>query len=93
MRTTFENEGGGSWAPPASPPRVRHRASRALIFFVLLVMAFGWGTLVAAAWDALSDQQARGELGDGQTARLRQICRVDPSGSRVKKSEMAGAIF
>jgi hypothetical protein len=62
MRTTFENEGGGSWAAPASPPRVRHRASRALIFFILLVMALGWGTLVAAAWDALSDQQARGEL-------------------------------
>ena len=61
MRATFENEGGGSWAP-ATPPRVRHRVSGALIFFVLLVMALGWGTLVAAGWDALSDQQARGEL-------------------------------
>lgn len=57
MRTTFENEGGGSWAPP----RVRRRVRLALIF-VLFIMAFGWGTLVAAAWDALSDQQARGEM-------------------------------
>ena len=46
MRTTFDNEGSGSWAQPTTPPRVRHRASRALIFFILLVMALGWGTLL-----------------------------------------------
>ena len=62
MRTTFDSEGGGSWAQPATPHRVCRGASRALFFFALLLLAFGWGTLVAATWDALSDQQARGEL-------------------------------
>ena len=61
MRTTFDSEGGASWALPASPARVRARVRLALVF-VLLVAAFGWGTLVAAAWDALSDQQARGDM-------------------------------
>ena len=61
MRTTFAAREETELAPPATPPRVRHHASRALIFFVLLVMALGWGTLVAAAWDAFSDMQARGE--------------------------------
>ena len=50
---------GSAWRPRIASVR---GASRALIFFFLLVLAFGWGTLVAAAWDALSDQQARGEL-------------------------------
>lgn len=54
--------GGGSWTPPASPPRVR-RPVRIALMIVILVMAFGWGTLVAAAaWDALVGMEARGEM-------------------------------
>ena len=42
--------GGGSWTPPASPPRVR-RPVRIALIIVLLVLAFGGGTLVAARWE------------------------------------------
>jgi hypothetical protein len=59
MWTIFHAEGGGP--QPAPQPRVRHPARLALIF-ILLLMAFAWGTMVAVAWDALSDMQARDEM-------------------------------
>jgi hypothetical protein len=59
MRTTFHVRGGGGGP---RRPRARHRARVALIS-VLLVMAFGGGMLVAAVWEALSDNiEARGEM-------------------------------
>jgi hypothetical protein len=61
MRATFEEIGGGGWQRPVGPSRVRGSARLALTV-VLLVLAFGWGTLAAAAWDALSDQDARGVM-------------------------------
>ena len=60
MRTTFNNTGAGGWAQSANPPRVRRRFWWVAI--VLFVMAFGWGTLVAAAYEALCDMQERGEM-------------------------------
>jgi hypothetical protein len=60
MRTIFHAEGGGGGPQPAPQPRVRHPARLALIF--LLLMALAWGTMVAVAWDALSDMQARDEM-------------------------------
>ena len=53
--------GSGGWAQPANPPRTRNRAWLAIIF-VLLVMAAGFGTLVAVAYDALTDGDARGVM-------------------------------
>ena len=62
MRTTFNNTGSGGWVRPANPPRVR-RASWAAIF-VLFVMAF-LGAVVAAEYEAIYDEEARGEM-DGE---------------------------
>jgi hypothetical protein len=61
MRTTFNAGGGGGCTQPADPPRVRRRARLALII-VLLIMAFALGTLIAVAWEALSDMDAHGEM-------------------------------
>ena len=73
MRTTFENEGDGSWAPPASPPRVRHRASRALIFFILLIMALGWGTLGRVSVEGGTERNRRRNVWCFGSARDSQI--------------------
>jgi hypothetical protein len=55
MRTTFHVRGGGG-----GPRRPRARVA---LISVLLVMAFGGGMLVAAAWEALSDNiEARGQM-------------------------------
>lgn len=64
MRTTFNNTGSGGWVRPANPPRVRRLASWAAIF-VLFVMALGLGAVVAAEYEAIYDEQARGEM-DGE---------------------------
>jgi len=61
MRATFDELGGGDWPQPVGPLRVR-RVARLALTVVILVLAFGGGMLVAAAWDALSDQDARGVM-------------------------------
>ena len=43
------------------PPHVRRRPRLALIF-VLLLLALGGGTVVTAAYEALSDVEARDEM-------------------------------
>ena len=77
MRTISHAEGGGGGPQPVAAPRVRHPARHALIFLLLILMALAWGTLVAAAWDALSDMRRAakwirpgdeaGEVGNGQS--------------------------
>ncbi len=42
-------------------PPVRHPTRLALIF-ILLLIALALGTLVAAAWEAIDDMQARGQM-------------------------------
>jgi hypothetical protein len=59
MRTILHAEGGGG--PPVAAPRVRHRPRLALLIVALLA-AFACGALIAAAWDALSDIDARGQM-------------------------------
>jgi hypothetical protein len=59
MRATFDTHGYGGWAHPASPYRACRRNAT---IFVLLATAFVWGTAIAAAYDALSDMQARGVM-------------------------------
>ena len=59
MRSTFDNTEARDWAHPANPESTRHRAWLALIF-VLIVLALGGGALIAAAYDALTDIDARG---------------------------------
>jgi hypothetical protein len=41
---------------------VGSEGERNAVLFVLLVIAFGWGTAVAAAWEALSDMDGRGVM-------------------------------
>jgi hypothetical protein len=60
MRTTTFEAGGGGGGPRASP-RARRPARLALIVAILL-LAFGLGTAIAAAYEALEDMQARGEM-------------------------------
>ena len=50
---------GRKWrlCPTTESPRLRRRDA---VLFVLLVIAFGWGTAVAAAWEAPTDMYARG---------------------------------
>jgi hypothetical protein len=62
MRTTgFDaGSGGGGGGPPVSP-RVRRPARLALIAGILL-LAFGLGTAVSAAYEAFEDMQGRGEM-------------------------------
>ena len=45
---------------PVGTPLVRHPARFGLIF--ILLMALALGTLVAAAWEAIDDMQARGQM-------------------------------
>jgi hypothetical protein len=60
MRTPlFEAGGGGGWG--GSGPLVRRPAILALIVAILL-LAFGFGAAVSAAYEALEDMQARGEM-------------------------------
>jgi|HubBroStandDraft_4_1064222.scaffolds.fasta_scaffold1816978_1 hypothetical protein len=53
-----EGDGGPQ---PVGTPLVRHPARFGLIF-ILLLMALALGTLVAAAWEAIDDMQARGQM-------------------------------
>ena len=46
---------------PVAAPRVRHPARLGLLIVALLA-AFACGALVAVAWDALSDINARGQM-------------------------------
>jgi hypothetical protein len=60
MRTTrFDAYGGGGG--PRGSPHAGCRASLALIV-ALLLLAFGLGTAVSAAYEALEDMQGRGEM-------------------------------
>ena len=52
MRSTFDNTEAGDWANPARP---RHRAW----LFVLIVLALGGSALIAAAYDVVTDMDAR----------------------------------
>jgi hypothetical protein len=62
MRTTsYDAGGGGAGREPANPPLVGRRARIALILSIM-VAALGWGTAIAAAYEALEDMQARGEM-------------------------------
>jgi hypothetical protein len=61
MRTTFETHGAGGWSEPENRPRVR-RLARVSTTVAILIAAFCWGTLVAAASDVLTDMQTRGEM-------------------------------
>ena len=61
MRTIPHAEGGGGAPQPVAAPRVRHRPRLALLIVALLA-AFACGALAAAAWDALSDMNARGQM-------------------------------
>ena len=61
MRTTFDTHGAGGWSEPATP-RVPRLARLALIV-IIYAAAFGWGILVAATYDALTDRDARGAMG------------------------------
>ena len=61
MRTISHAVGGGGGPQPVAAPRVRHRARLALLI-VALLMAFASGALVAVAWDALSEIDARGPM-------------------------------
>jgi hypothetical protein len=60
MRTTrFDAYGGGGG--PRGSPRARSPARLALIV-ALFTLAFGLGTVIAAAYEAFEDMQARGEM-------------------------------
>jgi hypothetical protein len=62
MRTTsYDAGGGGAGRGPANPPLVGPRVRIALIFSIM-VAALGWGAAIAAAYEALEDMQARGEM-------------------------------
>ena len=61
MRTTFNTSGSGGWPEPAAQPR-SPRLTRIALIVALLIAALGWGTLVAAAYDALTDLDAHGEM-------------------------------
>ena len=61
MRTISHAEGGGGRPQPVAVPRVRHPARLGLLIVALLA-AFACGALVALAWDALSDINARGQM-------------------------------
>jgi hypothetical protein len=62
MRTTsYDAGGGGAGREPANPPLVGRRARIALILSIM-VAALGWGTAIPAAYEALEDMQARGEM-------------------------------
>ena len=60
MRATFDDTGGGSWAQPTNP--ARGSPWRLAWWGVIFVMAFGWGMAIAAAYEALCEQQARGVM-------------------------------
>jgi hypothetical protein len=61
MRTTeFDAGAGGGGGRQQVSPRVRP-ASLALIAAILL-LAFGLGTAVSAAYEAFEDMQGRGEM-------------------------------
>jgi hypothetical protein len=62
MRSTFDTHGSGSWSEPTNPQRV-HRFARISLTAAILIAAFCWGTLITAAYDALTDMDARGEMG------------------------------
>jgi hypothetical protein len=62
MRTTeFDAGAGGRGGGPQASPRVRRPAGLALIAGILL-LAFGLGTAVSAAYEAFEDMQGRGEM-------------------------------
>jgi hypothetical protein len=62
MRTTsYDAGGGGASRGSANPPLVCRRVRIALIFSIM-VAALGWGMAIAAAYEALEDMQARGEM-------------------------------
>ena len=58
MRTIFHAEGGGG-PQPVTAPRVHRRVRLGLL--IVLLIAFACSAL-AAAWDALSDIDARGQM-------------------------------
>jgi hypothetical protein len=61
MRTTrFDADGGGGGGSPDSP-RACSPARFALIV-ALFILAFVLGTVMAAAYEAFEDMQARGEM-------------------------------
>jgi hypothetical protein len=60
MRAPFDDTGSGGWVQPVKPARARRR--RAWGPVILAIMAFGGGTATSAAYEALSDQQARGVM-------------------------------
>jgi hypothetical protein len=60
MRATLDVRGSGTWAQPRNP--AHGSPWRRAWWGVIFVMAFGWGTAIAAAYETLSDQQARGVM-------------------------------
>jgi hypothetical protein len=60
MRATFDHTGSGSSAQPANLARGPRR--NAWWAVILVIAAFGAGTLAAAAYEVLSDIDARGEM-------------------------------
>jgi hypothetical protein len=58
MRANFDTHEAGGW--PARANR-GPRGCLALIF-ILIIATFGWGTTIAAAYEALTDLEARGEM-------------------------------
>jgi hypothetical protein len=61
MRTKGFDAGAGGGEGPQASPRLRRPASLALIAGILL-LAFGLGTAVSAAYEAFEDMQGRGEM-------------------------------
>jgi hypothetical protein len=58
--TSFDADGGGGGGPPGSS-RACSPARLAMIVAILL-LAFGLGTVIAAAYEAFDDMQVRGVM-------------------------------
>jgi hypothetical protein len=54
--------GRGRGRPRASESAAVGRRARIALIFSIMVAALGWGTAIAAAYEALEDMQARGEM-------------------------------
>jgi hypothetical protein len=61
MRTTeFDAGAGGAGGRPQASPRIR--PTSLVLIAAILLLAFGLGTAVSAAYEAFEDMQGRGEM-------------------------------